>query len=103
VVSLLAAAMFGATPEAPDVATIHVDPSDRHQTMEHFGASGAWWAQHVGGWEDDARDRVARLLFDRDEGAGLSLYRYNIGAGDGEHIGDPWRRTETFETAPGPL
>ncbi|MHC4325284.1 MAG: glycoside hydrolase family 30 protein [Planctomycetota bacterium] len=41
-----------------------------------------------------------RLLFDK-EGIGLSIYRYNVGAGSGEEIGDPWRRAETFETAKG--
>ena len=97
----LAAALFATVADGGGAATIEVNPSVRYQTMEHFGASGAWWAQHVGGWEDEARDRVARLLFDRETGAGLTLYRYNIGAGDGEHIGDPWRRTETFEAAPG--
>ncbi len=96
-VALLTAAQVGA--DAPHAIT--VDTSTRHQTIEHFGASGAWWAQHVGGWEDDARDRVVALLFDREAGAGLSLYRYNIGAGSGEEIGDPWRRAETFEVAPG--
>jgi len=97
----LAKATFGAVPDAANTTTIEVHRSVRHQTIERFGASGAWWAQHVGGWEDEARDQVVRLLFDRDAGAGLSLYRYNIGAGDGEHIGDPWRRTETCEVAPG--
>ena len=96
-VALLTAAQVGS--DAP--CAITVDSSVRHQTVEHFGASGAWWAQHVGGWEAEARDRVVQLLFDRDAGAGLSLYRYNIGAGAGEEIGDPWRRAETFETAPG--
>jgi len=82
-------------------STIELDPSEEHQTIEGFGASGAWWAQDVGGWEEEVRDRVIRLLFDHDEGIGLSVYRYNIGAGSGKEIRDPWRRTETFEVTPG--
>lgn len=101
---LLAVALFAATPRASEVVptgAITIDPSVTYQTIEHFGASGAWWAQHVGGWEDEARNRVVKLLFDAEEGAGLSIFRYNIGGGDGEHIGDPWRRAETFEVAEG--
>jgi len=69
--------------------------------MDGFGASGAWWAQDVGGWDDGTRDQIVKLLFDQDEGIGLSIYRYNIGGGDGESIPDPWRRAETFEVAQG--
>lgn len=80
-------------------ATIRINAQVEAQTMDGFGAAGAWWAQDVGGWAGQ-RDRVADLLFDREKGAGLSIYRYNIGGGDGEHITDPWRRAETFEVAP---
>ena len=46
--------------------------------------------------------RVADLLFDREKGAGLSMYRYNIGGGNGDdmRIADPWRRAASFEVAP---
>lgn len=43
---------------------IEIDPRLRYQTVEGFGASGAWWAQHVGGWAADAKANVVRLLFD---------------------------------------
>ncbi|MBK8050398.1 MAG: glycoside hydrolase [Anaerolineales bacterium] len=84
-----------------DAVLIRIDPASEQQTIEGFGAAGAWWAQDVGGWEDERRDLVADLLFDREQGAGLSIYRYNIGGGDGENIADEWRRAETFEVAPG--
>ena len=83
------------------MSVIQVDPARQYQAMEGFGASGAWWAQDVGGWEDDKRGQVARLLFDRNQGIGLSIYRYNVGGGDGHEIRDPWRRAETFETGEG--
>jgi O-glycosyl hydrolase len=80
---------------------ILVDFTQELQTLEGFGASGAWWAQDVGGWEDEVRERIVKLLFDQEEGIGLSIYRYNIGGGDGESIPDAWRRAETFEVEPG--
>jgi O-glycosyl hydrolase len=79
---------------------LRIDAQDEAQTIEGFGVAGAWWAQDVGGWPDAQRNRVADLLFDREKGAGLSIYRYNIGGGNGENIADPWRRAETFEVAP---
>jgi len=80
---------------------ITVKPAETYQVIEGFGASGAWWAQDVGGWEDDKRDQIVRLLFNPQTGISLSIYRYNIGGGDGENIQDPWRKTETFEVSPG--
>ena len=80
---------------------ISLNPQSQRQVMEGFGAAGAWWAQDVGGWEDEKRNLVADLLFDRENGIGLSFYRYNIGGGDGQNIQDVWRRAETFEVAPG--
>lgn len=77
-----------------------IDASTTYQTMEGFGASAAWWAQDVGGWEG-TREEIADLLFDPQKGIGLTIIRYNIGAGAGENIQDAWRRTETFEVAPG--
>jgi len=81
--------------------TITLDVSASNQLIEGFGASGAWWAQDVGGWEDEKRNEVVRLLFDREKGIGLSVYRYNLGGGDGLNIQDKWRRAETFEVAKG--
>lgn len=89
------------TPEAMPSVRIEVRPDKIHQTMDGFGASGAWWAQEIGGWDQGNRQRVIDLLFDRQRGIGLSLYRYNVGAGGGAEISDPWQRAETFEIAPG--
>ena len=90
--------------------TLHYDKT--YQTFEGFGASAAWWAQEVGGWEhtDPARglavrDRISQLLFSKTEGIGLRTYRYNLGAGSKESgkgsFPNPLRRAECFETAPG--
>jgi O-glycosyl hydrolase len=93
--------MQQSTTPTPETVLIRIDPQTEYQTIEGFGAAGAWWAQDTGGWEDEKRNLVADLLFDRAHGAGMSIYRYNIGGGNGENIADPWRRAETFEIAPG--
>jgi O-glycosyl hydrolase len=85
----------------PIKGEILIDLAEGFQILEGFGASGAWWAQDVGGWEDEVRDRVIQLLFDQQDGIGLSIYRYNIGGGDGSTIPDIWRSAETFEVAQG--
>ena len=90
--------------------TLHFDKE--YQTFEGFGASGAWWAQEVGGWDHidpqsglAVRDRISQLLYSKTEGIGLRTYRYNLGAGSKESgkgkFQNPLRRAECFETAPG--
>lgn len=86
---------------------VKVDENTSYQVIESFGASGAWWAQYVGGWDqpygDDTeavRDKIARLLYSPTNGIGLTGYRYNIGAGSANSgNGDFWdeaRRAESF-------
>lgn len=89
--------------------TIH--PEETHQILESFGTSGCWWSQYVGGWDNEykdtgksVREEIARLLFDKETGIGLTCYRYNIGAGSKESgngiYWDTNRRAASFETAP---
>jgi hypothetical protein len=87
---------------------IEFDPSKTYQTIENFGASDAWSCQFVGNWPDGKKNAIADLLFSIDtlndgspKGIGLSLWRYNIGAGStnqGEKSGikDEWRRAASF-------
>ena len=82
-------------PVAPAYA-ITIDLTVHHQRIEGFGASGAWWAQKLCAWHAPRRNEVARLLFSRSQGIGLSQYRYNIGGGTDETITDPWRTAEGF-------
>lgn len=91
---------------------LNINEEKRYQTIEGFGASGAWWAQIVGNWTHEdpisgkpVRDRISELLFSKTEGIGIGIYRYNIGGGS-KHSGrgtfsEPARATEGFETAPG--
>ena len=70
------------------MAIISVDTARSFQTIESFGASGAWWAQVVGGWDNtdplsgkSVRERIAELLYSSRDGIGLECYRYNLGGG----------------------
>ncbi len=96
---ILAGCVPAEPPPAADEILLH--PQETYQVLEGFGASGAWWAQAVGGWEEDKRQRVIQLLFDPQAGIGLSVYRYNIGGGGTSGISDDWRRAESFEVSPG--
>lgn len=90
---------------------IKVDINKKYQTFDGIGASGAWWAQLVGGWSHTdpisgmpVRDRIAQLLYSKEDGIGMSIYRYNIGGGS-KHSGkgeysQPLRATECFEISP---
>ena len=70
-----------------------------YQTHESFGASGAWWAQDVGGYES-VRDEIAKLLFSETDGIGISCYRYNLGGGSKNSNSSPFynenRKAECF-------
>lgn len=76
-----------------------IDESTTYQTMEGFGASACWWSQEVGGW--DNIDTIMDLLYSKENGIGLNVYRYNLGGGSNgdTHIGDPLRRAECFLTS----
>lgn len=91
--------------------TININLEETFQTIESFGASGAWWSQDVGGWTEkdksgvSKRELITQLLFDSEDGIGLTSYRYNLGAGsnlkNSPKIEDSWRRAENFEREPG--
>lgn len=91
---------------------IKLDFNKTYGKFEGFGASGAWWAQEVGGWDHidsssglAVRDRISQLLYSKEKGIGLRTYRYNIGAGSAHSgngdIGNPLRRTESFDAGEG--
>ena len=74
--------------------------ADPAQTITGFGASGAWWPNDADRFSAANRARIARLLFDRRAGLGLSIYRYNIGGG-GVGVQPGARAPRSFLTAPG--
>lgn len=90
------------------VVTIQINEAKTAQTIHNFAASDAWSCQFVGGWPEEKRAKIADWLFSLDtttdgtpKGIGLSLWRYNIGAGSAEQgaqsgIGDEWRRAASL-------
>lgn len=78
-----------------------VDSSVTYQTMNGFGASGCWWSQEVGEWENSRE--IMQLLYGREKGIGLNIYRYNLGAGSkgDDHIQYENRSAEGFLKADG--
>ena len=96
----LALVVFSSASHCQQQGVINIDPSRTFQQIEGFGASGAWWAQIVGGWQAAKRRRIVDMLYSP-EGVAMSIYRYNVGAGSGREIRDPWRRAETFEVTRG--
>ena len=91
----------------PALLTIDVDKE--YQTIHSFGASDCWTAKFAGGWKDEKKkNEIADLLFSTaplpdgsPKGIGLSLWRFNIGAGSYEQgsasgIPDEYRREECF-------
>ncbi|MEH6656393.1 glycoside hydrolase [Leeuwenhoekiella marinoflava] len=95
--------------EEPTSIELHLDSKKTFQLIDNFGASDAWSVQFVGSnWPLHKREKIADLLFslENDEsgspkGIGLSLWRFNLGAGSAEQgeqsgIGDEWRRAESF-------
>ncbi|GGF12428.1 xylanase [Hymenobacter cavernae] len=85
-----------------------LDDTKTYQTIDNFSASDAWACQFVGQWPAAKKDAIADLLFSIDDkaggqpkGIGLSMWRFNIGAGStqqGEQSGirDEWHRAESF-------
>lgn len=87
--------------------TIHLNSVK--QTIHSFGASDCWTTKFFGKWADASKkNQIADLLFSMDttadgspKGIGLSLWRFNIGAGsfeqgDTSDIATDWRREECF-------
>ncbi len=65
----------------PDTV-VDVEPTTTYQTTQGWGTSLCWFGNVIGGWSDVNRQAVADLLFDREQGLGLNIIRYNIGGGD---------------------
>lgn len=81
--------------------------------MAYFSASDAWSMQFIGLWPEEKQNQVADWLFSTEndangqpKGIGLSLWRFNVGAGSAEQgeasqIASPWMRAECFLNADG--
>lgn len=67
----------GAT--AAEWTKVEVHPGVRYQEIEGFGTALGWWTNVVGGWDEPTRSEILRLVFDKEEGMGLSILKYYIG------------------------
>ena len=93
--------------------TFTIQTNEPRQTIRHFGASDAWSMQFIGLWDNEAeQQKVADWLFSTENdaqgkplGIGLSVWRFNLGAGSAEQGKDsqinPGTRTECFLTKDG--
>ena len=91
-------------------ADFTIQVSQPRQTIRHFGASDAWSMQFIGLWEDETeQEKIADWLFSTENdaqgkplGIGLSVWRFNLGAGSAEQGKEsqiqPGTRTECFLT-----
>jgi O-glycosyl hydrolase len=93
------------SPNSDATPVIEIDVSKQFQTIRNFGASDAWTIQFLGKWPEPKKEKVADWLFSNEVsaegkpiGIGLSLWRFNIGAGTAgtTDISDEWRRSEGF-------
>lgn len=88
---------------AADSGKTVIDKYVKYQEMNGFGCSGAWWAQEVGNWNNF--DEIVGKLYSTEDGIGLNIYRFNVGAGskDDEAIYNELNRTESFVDKNGDL
>jgi len=106
--------VFNGVDTCQQKVTLTVNLANAHQTIHSFGASDAWSAKFVGNWANLAKkNQIADYLFSLDadsagnpKGIGLSLWRFNIGAGsyeqgDSSGIADDYRREECFQNPDG--
>jgi hypothetical protein len=83
--------------QTPATLTLTIRADRPAQTIHGFGASGCWWAQEIGDWPAPERAALLRLLYDKNTGAALTIYRHNLGAGTAADDTMPMRirRTES--------
>lgn len=98
---------------AADAGDFTICLNQPRQTVRHFGASDAWSMQFIGCWQDEAEQRkIADWLFSTEVdahgkplGIGLSVWRFNLGAGSEEQGRESQiqrgTRTECFLTGDG--
>ena len=103
--NLLLVGVLTAVASANAVTSYTVETSKPRQTIRHFGASDCWSMWQIGKWDVEKQREVADWLFSlkadesgQPRGIGLSLWRFNLGAGSAEQGDDSqidrWTRTE---------
>jgi len=111
---LLASFIAATAPVNAQTIRFSIDTKNKAQTIDNFGASGAWYSENIGKyWPSPVKERMAELLFSKSFdkkgnplGIGLSAWRFNIGGGTAEQgdssgIKDSVKRVESFLSADG--
>ena len=103
----IASVAGGCSQPAPEIR-YQIETDQPCQTMAYFSASDAWSMQFIGLWPQEKQNQIADWLFSTEndangqpKGIGLSLWRFNVGAGSTEQgensqIASPWMRAECF-------
>lgn len=80
----------GCSQPAPEIR-YQIETDQPCQTMAYFSASDAWSMQFIGLWPQEKQNQIADWLFSTEndangqpKGIGLSLWRFNVGAGSTE-------------------
>ncbi|MEE1320372.1 MAG: glycoside hydrolase [Acutalibacteraceae bacterium] len=89
------AGWFGAD---ADCIFMKFDLLGKQQEITGWGTSACWWSQIAG--DSENAEEIAKLIYS-EEGLGLNIYRYNVGAGEKDNPntrlpGNEWRATESF-------
>ena len=82
----------------PDNVLLKLDTIFTQQEITGWGTSAAWWSQIAG--DSEKAEDYAKLLYS-EEGLGLNVYRYNVGAGERDNPDsrldkNSWRASESF-------
>ncbi len=107
-------AVLSVSSRGANMTKIAINTRGQKQVIHSFGASDCWSCQFVGRyWPLPKRKRIADLLFSMDtdskgnpKGIGLSMWRFNVGAGSAEQgnasgISTDWHRAECFQNPDG--
>lgn len=66
----------------PGSTLVKVNPGVRYQTFEGWGTSLCWWANRLGRWSTDKRNKFLDLITNPTTGLGYNVFRFNIGGGE---------------------
>ena len=87
----LSIAMTWQTAMGDNVLKATINTNSPQQKVLHFGASDAWSMQFIGNWDEKEQTKIADWLFSTENdkegnprGIGLSIWRFNLGAGSAE-------------------
>ncbi len=89
--ALLASSSLGLMAAQEPIVRYKILANSPEQHIQHFGASDAWSMQFLGLWPEKQQQKIADWLFSiendaqgKPKGIGLSIWRFNLGAGSEE-------------------